>query len=110
MESYLDLLNDHVALFQQIVKGLTQYQTNYLKAVVAGERQFTSQRVLNECGIGSQGNVKRIMDTLEDLEVQDFASGSPVFCDPYFAPLFKRYFVENRWQVARAVKAPIFCN
>ncbi len=94
--SHLELLNDHVALFQQIAKGLTQYQANYLKAVVAGERQFTSQRVLSEYAIGSQGNVKRIMDTLEDLEVLDFATGDPVFCDPYFAPLFKRYFVENR--------------
>jgi len=85
-----------VALFQQISRGLTFYQTNYLKAVVAGEHQFTSQRVLNDYGIGSQGNIKRIMETLEDLEILNFASGHPVFCDPYFSPLFKRYFVENR--------------
>lgn len=92
--SYKEFLNDHVALFQQICKGLTLYQTNFLKAVVAGESQFTSQRVLNDYGIGSQGNVKRIMDTLEDLEVLDFATGKPVFCDPYFVPLFKRYFID----------------
>ena len=94
--SYLEFLNDHVALFQHICKGLTQYQTNYLKAVVAGETQFTSQRVLRVYGIGSQGNIKRIMETLEDLEILDFASGHAAFCDPYFTPLFKRYFVENR--------------
>jgi hypothetical protein len=51
--------------------------------------------VLQDYGIGSQGKVKRIMDTLEGLEVLDFESGQPVFCDPYFAPLFKKYFVEN---------------
>lgn len=94
--SYEEFLNDHVALFQQICKGLTRYQTNYLRAVVAGESKFTSQRVLGQYGIGSQGNIKRIMDTLQDLEVLDFASGQPVFCDPYFEPLFRRYFVENR--------------
>jgi hypothetical protein len=94
--SWLELLNDHVALFQQITKGLTEYQANFLKAVAAGERQFTSQRVLAEYGIGSQGNVKRIMETLQDLEVLDLAADQPAFCDPYFAPLFKRYFVENR--------------
>lgn len=92
--SYEEFLNDHLALFQQVCKGLTLYQTNYLKAVVAGESQFTSVRVLTTYGIGSQGNVKRIMETLEDMEVLDFASGKPVFCDPYFAPLFKRYFTK----------------
>jgi hypothetical protein len=91
--SYEEFLNDHVALFQQICRGLTLYQTNYLRAVLAGESRFTSQRVLREYGIGSQGNVKRIMDTLQDLEVIDFAGGHPDFCDPYFGPLFRRYFV-----------------
>ena len=94
--SYEEFLNDHVALFQQICKGMTLYQINYLRAVVAGESQFTSQRVLTEFDIGSQGNVKRIMDTLQDSEVLDFATGRPVFCDPYFEPLFRKYFVENR--------------
>ena len=94
--SYEEFMNDHVALFQQICKGMTLYQINYLRAVVAGESQFTSQRVLTEFGIGSQGNVKRIMDSLQDSEVLDFATGHPVFCDPYFEPLFRRYFVENR--------------
>ncbi len=94
--SYDEFLNDHVAIFQQICKGMTQYQINYLRAVVAGETQFTSQRVLSQYAMGSQGNIKRIMDTLEDLEVLDFATGQPVFCDPYFVPLFRKYFVENR--------------
>jgi len=94
--SYDEFLNDHVALFQQLCKGMTMYQTNYLRAVVAGESQFTSQRVLSAYGIGSQGNVKRIMDTLQDLEILDYSSGRPVFCDPFFEPLFRRYFVQNR--------------
>ncbi|MDZ4714894.1 MAG: AAA family ATPase [Cytophagales bacterium] len=94
--SYEEFMNDHVALFQQICKGMTLYQVNYLRAVVAGESQFTSQRVLTGYGIGSQGNVKRIMDTLQDSEVLDFATGGPVFCDPFFQPLFQKYFVENR--------------
>lgn len=94
--SYEEFLNDHVAIFQQICKGMTQYQINYLRAVVAGETQFTAQRVLSQYGMGSQGNIKRIMDALEDLEVLDFATGHPVFCDPYFEPLFRKYFVENR--------------
>lgn len=36
------------------------------------------------------------MDTLQDLEVLDYATGSPAFCDPYFEPLFRRYFMKTR--------------
>lgn len=92
---YRELLNDHLALFQNMTKGLTYYQTNYIKALIAGEEHFTSQRVLKEYDIGSPGNIKRIETTLEDMEIVDYAAKKPAFCDPYFEPLFKKYFVEN---------------
>lgn len=93
--AYLELLNDHLALFQNMTKGLTYYQTNYMKALVAGEKQFTSQRVLKEYGIGSQGNIRRIETALEDMEILDYSGSTPEFCDPYFEPLFKKYFIDN---------------
>ncbi|MDH4092053.1 MAG: ATP-binding protein [Cyclobacteriaceae bacterium] len=94
--AFLELLNDHLALFQNMTKGLTSYQTNYIKALIAGEKQFTSQRVLNQYGIGSPGNIKRIETTLEDMEILDYSGENPEFCDPYFEPLFQKYFIENR--------------
>ena len=94
-DSWEELLNDHLALFQHIVKGLTLYQTNYIKALLAGETQMTSQRVLQTYQLGSQGNIKRIADALEDQEIVDYATESPTFCDPYFAPLFRKYFVSQ---------------
>lgn len=93
--SWAELLNDHLALFQNIVKGLTLYQTNYIKALLAGEAQMTSQRVLQAYQLGSQGNIKRIADALEDQEIVDYSAETPTFCDPYFAPLFKKYFVSK---------------
>ncbi len=92
-DSWEELLNDHLALFQHIVKGLTLYQTNYIKALLAGETQMTSQRVLQAYQLGSQGNIKRISDALEDQEIVDYSMETPSFCDPYFAPLFKKYFI-----------------
>lgn len=92
-DSWEELLNDHLALFQHIVKGLTLYQTNYIKALLAGETQMTSQRVLQTYLLGSQGNIKRITDALEDQEIVDYSTETPSFCDPYFAPLFKKYFI-----------------
>ena len=94
--AYREFLNDHLALFQNMTKGLTFYQTNYIKAVVAGEKQFTSQRVLKDYALGSQGNIKRIATALEDMEILDFSGDRPEFCDPYFEPLFRKYFIDNR--------------
>jgi hypothetical protein len=94
-DSWAELLNDHLALFQNIVKGLTLYQTNYIKALLAGETQLTSQRVLQAYQLGSQGNIKRIADALKDQEIIDYSTEPPSFCDPYFAPLFKKYFVSQ---------------
>ena len=93
--AYRELLNDHLALFQNMTKGLTYYQTNYIKALVAGEEHFTSQRVLKEYDIGSPGNIKRIETTLADMEIVDYAGVKPEFCDPYFEPLFRKYFISN---------------
>jgi len=90
--SFLELLNDHLPVFQNQTRNLTKYQVNYLKAVSAGETQFTSQRVLNLFDLGSPGNSKRNQTLFEDLEILDYATGNPRFCDPYFKPLFDRVF------------------
>lgn len=90
--SFNELLNDHLSLFQNQTRSLTKYQVNYLKAVSAGETQLTSQRVLNSFDLGSPGNIKRNQLVFEDLEILDYATGVPKFCDPYFKPLFDRIF------------------
>jgi hypothetical protein len=93
--SFNELLNDHLSLFQNQTRSLTKYQVNYLKAVSAGETQLTSQRVLNQFDLGSPGNIKRNQDVFEDLEILDYATSTPKFCDPYFKPLFDRIFKFN---------------
>ncbi|MGE0771931.1 MAG: ATP-binding protein [Cyclobacteriaceae bacterium] len=95
-QSYEEMLNDNVALFQSITRGLTQYQVNYLRAVVAGETQLTSTRVLSEYNLGSPGNIQRIAAVMEDAEILDYSGEVPVFCDPYFRPLFERYFANSK--------------
>lgn len=95
-QSYEEMLNDNVALFQNITRGFTQYQINYLRAIVAGETQLTSTRVLSEFNLGSPGNIQRMVTVMEDAEILDYSGESPVFCDPYFRPLFERYFKGSR--------------
>ncbi|MEX1239799.1 MAG: ATP-binding protein [Cyclobacteriaceae bacterium] len=90
-QSWMEFLNDHNSLFLKTTEKLTRFQVNYLKAVIAGERQFTSQRVSKEYDLGSPGNIKRIEKALEDNEIMDFLNG-PELCEPYFGPLFKKTF------------------
>lgn len=90
--SYEEMLNDNLAIFQNVTNRLTQYQTNYLRAIVAGESQLASSRVLRDYNLGSPGNIQRIAAVMEDLEILEYSAGPPAFCDPYFKPLFIRYF------------------
>jgi hypothetical protein len=93
-DSFIEFLNDHDGLFRKITKNLTRFQVNYLKAFMAGERRFTSQRVLQQFELGSPGNIKRIEKALADAEIMDYQS-DPQLCDPYFEPLFKNIFCQN---------------
>jgi len=91
--AWSNLLNDHLPVFRQTADSLTAYQANYLKAFCAGEKQFTSQRVLRDYNLGSPGNIKRIETTLEDQEIMNFFPNQHEFAEPYFEPLFRKYFL-----------------
>jgi len=91
-QSFKDLLNDQVNIFQRITERLTQYQINYLKAFCQGESKFSSMKVLKDYNLGSPGNIKRIEHVMEDLEIIDYSEGKPFFTDPFFEPLFRRFF------------------
>lgn len=88
------LLIDHQNIFLKQTESLTKYQINYIKAFVAGEKRFSSQRVLKDYDLGSPGNIKRIETSLYDSEIIDFYPSVPEFFDPYFDPLFRRTFYE----------------
>ncbi len=91
--AWFNLLNDHLPLFHQTTDNLTTYQVNYLRAFCAGESQFTSQRVMRDYNLGSPGNIKRIEKSLEDQEILNFFPDQHEFAEPYFEPLFKKYFL-----------------
>ncbi len=91
--AWANLLNDHVPLFRQTAERLTAYQVNYIKAFCAGEKQFSSQRVMRDYNLGSPGNIKRIEKTLEDQEIMNFFPDQQELAEPYFEPLFRRYFL-----------------
>ena len=89
------LLKDHLNVFLKQTESLTKYQANYIKAFIAGEKRFTSQRVLKDFDLGSPGNIKRIETSLYDSEIIDSYPAVPEFFDPYFEPLFRKIFIER---------------
>ena len=91
--AWINLLNDHLPVFRQTADHLTAYQVNYIKAFCAGEKQFSSQRVMRDYNLGSPGNIKRIEKTLEDLEIMNFFPDQQELAEPYFEPLFRWYFM-----------------
>lgn len=94
-QSFEDLLNDQVNIFQRITDRLTQYQINYMKAFCQGESKFSSMKVLKDYNLGSPGNIKRIEKVMEDLEIIDYSEGKPFFTDPFFEPLFRKFFISE---------------
>lgn len=93
-QGFEQLLIDHNNIFLKQTESLTKYQINYIKAFVARETKFTSQRVLTDYNLGSPGNIKRIETSLYDSEIIDFYPSVPEFFDPYFEPLFNKTFYE----------------
>lgn len=70
-----DLLIQCTPLFMEQTGGLTTYQMNFLRAIIAGQHdQFTSARVLKDFQLGSKSNVDRIQKVL--LE-KDFIVTTP---------------------------------
>ena len=94
-KSFLELLNDHIGIFRKLTDRLTRYQVNYLRAFSKGEKQFSSQRVLSLYNLGSPGNIKRIEKVMQDFEIIDYYSETPSFVDPWFKPLFEKFFQLN---------------
>lgn len=92
---YEDFLHEHVALFRMQTEGLTRYQINFIKALANGETKLTSAKVLKDFDLGSPGNIQRIEKALQDHEIIDLFSGEAKFNEPYFLPLFRRYFMRD---------------
>ena len=76
--------------------NMTEKQVNFLKAFISGETKFSSQSVLAKYKIGSQGNIQRIQDSLENAEIIMMGVHGYEFCEPYFKPWFKRMFMGEK--------------
>lgn len=71
-------------LFQSKTDELTNYQINFLKALIDGVEKFSSKETLDEYKIGTSANVSRVKNTLENKEIIDIQGTHISLLDPMY--------------------------
>jgi hypothetical protein len=88
--AFEDLVMQLSMLFQILTDDLTSRQINLLSAIIAGEGQLTSQRVLNVYNLGTSANALKVKKSLHDKEILDIVGKTISFNDPLY-----KYWLEN---------------
>jgi hypothetical protein len=79
-------------LFQKITSDLSNTQVNFLKALLMGAEQLSSQKTMHEYGLGTSANILRIKDALENKEIIDINNQAISFTDPMY-----KYWLRNNY-------------
>lgn len=92
-EAVEELLDQYTILYQKEVDMLTNYQLNFLKALINNETSFSSAEVLQNYNLGTSANITRIKTALQNHEIIDVLGKQIELNDPLFEIwLKKRYF------------------
>ena len=82
-------------LFQNMTELLTTTQINFLRAVIAGEKQLSSKDTIASYHLGTSANVVRLKKTLISREIIDEDAGKISILDPLFSFWLKNiYFTD----------------
>lgn len=89
--AFQDIIDQNTPLFEKQTENLTNYQMNFLRAVVDGiHSEFTSQDVLQKYRLGSSANVSIIKRALVKQELIDVDRRQVVISDPVMVEWLKR--------------------
>lgn len=87
------LISVHEPRFIATMNDLTTFQVNMLRAILCGRIRFTSTEVIEEFGLSSPANVRRLKDALAKKEIVNFENpDAPQVIDPLF-----EYWVRTRY-------------
>lgn len=85
-----EMLSFQSGNFQQDLESLTANQLNFLRALLSGVTNFTSQSVVNKFDLGSPSSVSTVRKSLESSEIIDIMDGVITIQDPLFQLWLKR--------------------
>ena len=78
-----DIIDQNTPLFEKQTESLTNYQLNFLRAILDGVHQeFTTREVLQKYSLGSSANVSTIKRALIKKELIDVENKQTVISDP----------------------------
>ena len=86
-----DLLATNDILFMQMIEPLSEFQLNFLRAIIAGVRKdFGLSEVRKEYNLGSYSNITRLKTALLERDLIEKQNTELVITDPIFAKWLKR--------------------
>lgn len=86
-----DLLATNDILFMQMIEPLSEFQLNFLRAIIAGIRKdFGLSEVRKEYNLGSYSNITRLKTALLERDLIEKQETEWVITDPIFAKWLKR--------------------
>jgi len=92
-KSHEGIVDQLSLLFQSKTDELTNFQINFLKALLHNVTQFSSKEAMDEYDLGTSANVVRIKKTLENKEIIDIRGSEITVLDPMYKSWLKtRYF------------------
>jgi len=92
LDAFEDIVMQLSMLFQSQVDSLNTTQVNLLKALVSGESQLSSVKVLKEYQLGTSANAVKAKKALSSNEIIDINGEKTTFNDPLFKYWLKRYY------------------
>jgi len=96
MSAFNHMINIHRGRFEYIMDNLTDYQINFLNAMVDGVDRFTSSEVIRKYSLNSSANVARVKEALFKKEIiTNNDRDELIVIDPLFEYWVKRYYFEK---------------
>ena len=92
LESHDSLTRQLSLIFQNITDSLANTQVNFLKAMIKGENELSSKKVLQQYKLGTSANVNRIKDALMQKDIIDIRENRIDFLDPILKNWLKNYY------------------
>ncbi len=83
-EAHITIVEQLSLLFATITEGLTTKQLGLLKAIIAGEKNLSSQEVITKYRIGTSATVNRARTSLIDKDILDNRARKITFQDPIY--------------------------
>lgn len=89
--AYQDLLDQNTPLFEKLTESLTNYQMNFMRAVIDGVHSgFTTREIMEKYDLGSSANVTAVKSALIRKELIEIDSRQVVISDPVMAEWLRR--------------------